>query len=475
MFKLYKLIAALFMIFLLSACHFLPNKPEVFSSVTPKLELPAAVEEKATTIDWLSWWKGFEDSVLDALLQEATTQNLDLSIATARIAEARAALDQNKANYYPSIDFTAGANRRGASENAASSRSGAALSTSDLQYGITVSYELDFWGRLAQADDIARARLLAQTANRRIVLVTLYANVAQAYFNLRAFDAQVLLMQQTLDTRQANLKLQERRLLGGVVGELDVQQARSEVAAVEATLLTIKQNLKNTESTLALLLGRKPAAIFLPDVNRGKTMAVLYESPIIPTGLPSDILTRRPDIAAAEQNLRANSAELALARTAYYPRISLSAGLGQQSSELSNLFSGSSIFWNMLGNLAQPIFRAGAIDAAVAASTARQTQAVLQYTQVVQTAFKETHDSMNSIGANRAIVQVLAKRIVALKASLRLADVRYKGGYSNYLEVLNAQRDLAQAEIALIDAQRAQLNALVGFYKAVGGGWDSRS
>jgi outer membrane protein, multidrug efflux system len=455
---------------LLSGCNLAPVAP-TFQKAS--VELPKLSDEKIATVDWLSWWKSFKDPVLDALLAEAAQQSLDLTVATARIDEARAVLNQNRSNFYPAVDLNAGTSRRGNSENASTSRPGIPLNSTDLQYGFVASYEIDFWGKYARADDAARARMLNQTANRGTVLVTLYANVAQSYFNLRALDAQLAFAEKTFATRQENLKLQERRFSGGVVGELDVQQARSEAASVEASVLALKQNKRNTESALALLLGRKPAEIYAPVIARGVAIDALYEQQLIPASLPSDVLNRRPDVIAAEQTLRANNADLALARTAYYPRLSLSAGLGQQSKELSSLFNPSSIFWNMIGNLAQPIFRAGAVDAAVAAATARQTQAVAQYTQVVQSAFKEAHDSFNNIEATREIAATNKRRIEALKTTLRLSELRYKGGYSNYLEVLSAQRDLAQAEISLIDTQRAELNALVSLYKAAGGGWDN--
>jgi outer membrane protein, multidrug efflux system len=455
---------------LLSACNLAPVAP---TFQKPVVDLPLLSDENVANVDWLSWWKGFKDPVLELLLAEAAQQSLDIAVVTARIDEARAVLNLNQANFYPSVDLNAGVARRGNSQNAATSRPGIPLNSTDLQYGFVASYEIDFWGKYARADDAARARMLNQMANRGTVLVTLYANVAQGYFNLRALDAQLAFAEKTVATRQENLKLQERRFSGGVVGDLDVQQARSEAASVEASVLALKQSKRNTESALALLLGRKPADIYAPVIARGAAIETLYEQQVIPASLPSDVLNRRPDVIAAEQTLRANNADLALARTAYYPRLSLSAGLGQQSKDLSNLFSPSSIFWNMIGNLAQPIFRAGAVDAAVAAATARQTQAVAQYTQVVQSAFKEAHDSFNNIDANRAIAATNKKRIDALKTTLRLSELRYKGGYSNYLEVLSAQRDLAQAEIALIDTQRAELNALVSLYKAVGGGWDT--
>jgi outer membrane protein, multidrug efflux system len=456
-----------------AACGSIPIAPKY---QRPNLDLPAQVQsESSVVVDWLTWWKSFNDPVLDSLLQEAAAQSQDLIIASARIDEARATLNQNQANFFPTVDFNSGLTQRRSSENSASFRPGVPLNSTDLQFGLTAGYEIDFWGKYARADDAARARLLSQSASRGAVLVALYASVAQTYINLRAVDAQVLLAEKTLATRIENLRLQQRRFVGGVVGELDVRQAQSEAASIEVSLRTAKQNQNNLASAMALLLGRKPGDIKTPSIARGAELSVLYAQPTIPASLPSDLLNRRPDIVAAEQLLIASNADIALARTAYYPRLSLSAGIGQQSKDLSNLLNPASIFWNMLGNLAQPIFRAGAVDATVAAANAREKQAVALYTQAVQSAFKDTHDAFNNIEANRDLVLITQKRIEALKSALRLSEVRYKGGYSNYLEVLSAQRDLAQAEIAVIDIQRSQLNAVISLYKATGGGWDARS
>jgi outer membrane protein, multidrug efflux system len=426
-------------------------------------------------VDWLAWWKSFQDPVLNALLQEAAAQSQDLALASARIEEARAALSQTQSSRYPTVDLTGSANRRGASENSASAAPGAKLVSSDFQLGLTASYEIDFWGKFARADDASRARLLAQTANRGAVLTTLYANVAQSYFSLRALDAQLTLSEKTLATREEALRLQQSRFARGVSGELDLRQAQAEAANAQAAVLTTKQNRSNAEAALALLLGRKPADIIKPNIARGTDVAALYAAPSIPSNLPSDVLAARPDLISSEQALIAANADIAQARTAYFPRLALTASLGLQSKDLSDLFDPGSLIWNLLGNLTQPIFKAGAIDAAVAASNARQQQALAQYTQAIQNAFLDVHDALNNVESGREITQTTSKRITALRSSLRLAQLRYDGGYSNYLEVLSAQRDLNQAESALIDAQRLHLNAVVSLYKALGGGWDAKA
>lgn len=420
-----------------------------------------------------SVWLGFGDPVLTSLIEEATRQSPDLALARARIAEARATLGQNESNFYPTLDLTAGVSRRRSSENSASFNPAASPLSEDRQLGLTASYEFDFWGKFASADTAARGRLLAQAASQGVVLTTLQANVAQAYFALRTLDAQSVLAQSTLKTRQENLRLQKRRFDAGVVGELDLRQAESEAASAQGAVLQVNQSRSNAESGLALLLGRQPADIARPVIARGLELDALLQAQPVRPDLSADLLTRRPDVAAAEQNLIAANADIGQARAAYFPRISLTASAGQQSRDMATLFDPASLFWNVIGNLTQPIFRAGAIGSVVAAANAREQQAVAQYTQVVQSAFRDVHDALTNADAARAIAATTADRTKALRETLRLADLRYRAGYSSYLEVLSAQRDLTQAQSGLLDAQRNQLSAVVALQKALGGGWEA--
>ncbi len=444
----------------------------------PAYERPALVVPPAATgvpADPSNWWNSFNDPVLTTYLDEALRNNQDVVLVQARMAEARATLGQNTANLYPTLDLNASATRRRASENAASFAPGGNPVSDDRQIGLVASYEIDFWGRYTRADDAARARLLAQTANKGVVQITLRANVAQAYFALRALDAQFALAERTAQTRQDNLRLQQRRQGAGVSGELDVRQAEAESAAAQATLLQTRVNRANAESALALLLGRTPAQIAQPVLARGADLSALYAGAVVAKDLPSDLLARRPDIAAAEQTLIAAHADISQARAAYFPRISLTAAVGQQSRDLSTLFDPASLFWNAIANLTQPVFRAGAIGALVAATNAREQQALAQYTQTVQAAFRDVHDALGAVDAGREVVSALELRVQSVRRALQLAELRYKNGYSSYLDVLTAQRDLAQAEIGLLDAQRSQLSATVNLYKALGGGWDAQA
>ncbi|MDO8776754.1 MAG: efflux transporter outer membrane subunit [Burkholderiaceae bacterium] len=291
----------------------------------PALDVPATLVSSGTAInvDWLVWWKGFNAPVLNDLLNEAAVNSQDLALATARIAEVRAMLDQNASNFYPTVDLNASASRKRTSENANGYSAAAGSYSNDRQLGLSASYEIDFWGKYARADEATKARLLAQTASRGTVLTTLYANVAQSYFALRALDSQLTLAERTLATRSENLRLQNRRFSAGVIGEIDLRQAESEAASTDATLQLTRQNRNNAEAALAVLLGRKPSAIANPVLARGADVAALYVAQTIPAELPSDVLTRRPDVVAAEQSLIAANADIGQARAAYFPRVSL--------------------------------------------------------------------------------------------------------------------------------------------------------
>ena len=291
---------------------------------------------------------------------------------------------------------------------------------------------------------------------------------------MRASDAQLALADVTLKTRQEKLRLQKKLYASGTIGELDLHIADSEEAAAEISLAQAKQAVANTESALAVLVGRSPSAIAKPVIARGSDIDGLYQQLRVPADLPSNLLERRPDIVAAEQTLVAANADIGQAKAQYFPTLKLSSGVGYESQGLKDLINPASMLWNIGANLTQPVFRAGAIGAVVSGAEARKTQALAQYVQTVQGAFRDVHDALNNATANEQIYTSGQHRVSALKDSLRLAELRYKNGYSSYLEVLNAQRDLWQAQVTVIDTQRAHLSAVVSLYKAVGGGWDAK-
>ena len=446
----------------------------------PQLDIPenlnslaSPVSGQTVSVDWLTWWKSFQDPALNHLLDETAAQNQDLLLAAARIQEAQATVSIARSNRFPSVDGNAGASRAKTSQTTGKTPSGVQAINNDFLLSATGSYEIDFWGKFSRASEAARARLLAQQANAGTVRTTLYANVAQTYFALRANDAQVELADATLKTRQENLRLQEKRLTAGSIGQQDFRQAEAEAAAAEISLAQAQQNQALLEATLAVLVGRTPKEISSPRIERGLTIDALHQRVAMPADLPADLLNRRPDILAAEQNLIAANADIGQAKAQYFPSIKLTSGVGYESRVLSDLIDPSSLLWNLGVGLTQPIFRAGSIGALVQGAEARQQQALAQYVQTVQSAFRDVHDALVNLHADEKINQATLRRSAAVKETLRLVNLRYDSGYSGYLDVLNAQRDLFQVQSTAIDIQRAQLTALVSLYKALGGGWES--
>lgn len=441
---------------------------ELPTALTPPVAMSARVDQT----DWRDWWKSFNDPVLDQLLDEAAAHSQDLQLAAGRIEEARSAVSITDSESYPTVDAALSETRSRRSQKTGLLPPGVSPINQTTQIGLSAAWEIDFWGKFRRADEAARARLLAQETSRGTVLSTLYASVAQNYFALRAYDAQVILAEAALKTRQDNLRLQQKRLNAGSIGALDMHQAESEVAAAEVIQAQARQAVTNTETVLAVLLGRSPAAISAPVIARGASIDALYAQSHLPADLPADLVNRRPDILAAEQTLRAANADIGQARAAYFPSIRLTSGIGYESSAFRDLLNPASMLWNLGANLVQPVFRAGAIGALVSGAQARETQARAQYISSVQIAFKDVHDALTNLTATEQVYSASTRRANALTDSLRLATLRYDNGYSSYLEVLTAQRDLLQIQSSRIDAQRSQLAALVALYKALGGGWD---
>lgn len=444
----------------------------------PSLETPASLGEVKSThglnskTDFLSWWQNFHDPVLDQLLKEAATNNQDLQLAVSRIAEAKASFDAGAVNHYPTVDATFSSVKNRFSQTG--TRLGIPSSSTFVLYdlGVSASYEVDFWGKFTRADEASKARLLAQEANRGVALSALYSNVAQTYFALRASDARLVLAQEALKFRQDNFALQKKRYDAGSIGALDLHEADSEVVSAQIILSQATQSVHLYETALAVLLGRSATAISQPQIARGNDIDKLYQEMQLPADLPADLLNRRPDILSAEENLIAANADIGQVKAQYFPSFKLTTGVGYESRKLADLVNPSALFWNIGSNIVQPLFRAGAIGAEVKGAEARQQQALAQYTKTVQEAFRDVHDALTNSTANDEIHVATKLRVDTLKDSLRLADLRYQNGYSSYLEVLTAQRDLLSAEASLIDTKRAHLSAVVGIYHAVGGGWE---
>jgi outer membrane protein, multidrug efflux system len=440
---------------------------------------PPAVELPAPTIDHLElsrWWTEFDEPALNALVDEALANSLDLQAAMARIDEARAQVKLASADLYPSLNLGVNASRSRVTQVGTNPLPpGFGPTGNDFRLGLDASYELDLWGKYRTATRAAQNDLLATEYARETVRTAVAAAVAQTYFGLIAADAQLQLLRDTLALREQTVTLQTDRAQAGVIGEYDLAQARAERDAVAADIATAERAASQFESALAVLTGRSPRDVFTPNVVREPSLAKLLTIPTVPAGLPSDVLARRPDVRQLEKSLVAASLRIDRARADYFPSVSLTGSLGSESGALRHLFSGPALIWSLGAGLVQPLLGLKAIEANVDAQTARRRELVVNYQQTVQSAFRDVHDALAANESTRRALVAQSARRENLQQAYDLSDLRYKAGYSPYLEVLDAQRQLLQAQTLSILAARDVRLALVDLAKALGGGWDYRN
>lgn len=434
----------------------------------PELALPesfSAAAETAAVPD--AWWTLFGDDELDRLVGEALAANQDLAAAAARVEEARALAGVARAERWPRLDAAASGSTTKLSAATLGLPEDVEVEFEAYRAEVGLSFELDFWGRLRRSDEAARAELLASEEGERNVRLALVAEVAGAWFELGGLERQLALARRTVETRREFARLERLRFDAGTISELELSQAEAELAAAEAVVPQIERASRQTANRLAVLLGRYGGAVLaggLPTAG---------ELPAVPVGLPSELLLRRPDVAAAEQALVAANARIGVARAALLPSIALTGSYGSQSSELGDLLSSGTTVWQAALGLLQPIFHGGQLRRQVAASEARQRLALATYAKATQTAFAEVEDALvarSTLAEERA---ALARRVEALGRARRLAGLRYDAGDASYFEVLDAERNLFRAELELVGAERAEAAAAVALFKALGGGWQA--
>jgi multidrug efflux system outer membrane protein len=326
-------------------------------------------------------------------------------------------------------------------------------------------WEIDFWGKLRRATEAARANLLSTEEARKTVILTLVSSVANSYITLRDLDKQLELTRETAVRYRESYDIFKLRFEYGIVSEIEVSQAKSQYEEALANIPFFEKIIAQQENALSVLLGRNPGPI-----ARGRTVDELV-LPAVPSGLPSDILVNRPDIRQAEQDLIAANANIGVAKAQYFPTISLTGLFGWASDDLSDLFKGPAKTWSWAVPVAAPIFTAGAIAGQVKSAEAVQQQTLLFYQQAIQTAFQEVDDALIDQKRTREQLEALAQQVDALRTYADLAWVRYENGYTSYLEVLDAESRLYNAELTYAKAQGTLFQALVNLYKAMGGGW----
>jgi multidrug efflux system outer membrane protein len=450
----------------LAGCATTPTAP-------PVLDLPPAT---VGDIALDRWWTAFGDPTLDKLIDEALAHNLDLAAAIARVEFGRAQVLLAQSDQYPSGDLNVGASRNRSTQVGSNPLPpGFSPFSTNLAVGLSVSYEADLWGKYRTATAAAREDLLATEYARETVRTVIAADTARFYFNLLAADVQLAVLLDTLKLRDDTVVLQRDRFEGGVIGEFDLRTAEAERANVLADVAVAKRAVSEFESALAVLLGRSPREVFTPSIARDVAIARLVSVPTIPPGVPSDLLARRPDIQRVESQLAAANMRIDVARADYYPAISLTGNYGTAAGALKNLFTGPGVVWGIGAALLQPIFGLKAIEANVDAQTARRNELVITYTQTVQGAFREAHDALAANESSREALAAQNERRLRLGQALELSTLRYQSGYSPYLEVLDAQRQLLQAQIFEIIAARNVRLSLVDMAKALGGGWDYKT
>jgi multidrug efflux system outer membrane protein len=421
-----------------------------------------AVPTQLAALGDQKWWDIFQDEQLRTLIRTAVVQNYDSRIAASRVLEARAQLGITRADQFPSVGAGAGISDTRNSQ----SKFLPAFETSTGQVNLAATWELDFWGKYRRATEAARANLIASEWARREVLSTLVANVASAYFQLRALDLQLEISKRTLNSRQESLRLTRILADGGSTTLLDVRQAEQLVFTASAEIPVLEQQIEQQENFLSILLGQNPE-----DMPRGQTLTEQRQPPEVPAGLPSALLERRPDIQQAEAQLVAANAEIGVARSAYFPQISLNGAGGFQSSALTSLFTGPAGAWSFGASLTQPILTGGRLRSQVRLAEARQQTAVLFYQQSIQGAFRNVSDGLVAYRKTREFRTQQELLFRSAEDAARLSHMRYNGGVTGYLEVLTNETNAFSTELGLVQAQLNELLAVVQLYQALGGGW----
>jgi multidrug efflux system outer membrane protein len=414
------------------------------------------------------WWEQFSDPVMNQLIDIALRENQDVQIAAARVEQYLGQLAAIDAARYPQIAAGLGAQRQRAGDRSVA-LPGATGVQNVFDATLSLNWEIDLFGRLRRQTEAARANVLSSEEARQATVLALVSSVALAYINLRNLDRQLEIASATAGSRQESYRVFKRRFDGGTVSELELTQTQAEYEDALARIPLLESQIAQQENALSNLLGRHPGAI-----QRGRQLDRLG-LPAVPAGLPSELLARRPDLRQAEQNLIAANALIGAARAQYFPAISLTGLLGSVSTELSDLFSGPARAWSFAAAATLPIFTAGAIRGQVQQAEAVQQQALLAYQKAIQIAFREVEDGLVTYQKSRAQLEAQRRQLDTLGTYARLARLRYDNGYTSYIDVLDAERNLFNAQVSYTQTQGAVYSALVNLYKAMGGGWDNNA
>jgi len=435
----------------------------------PAVDVPQSFrfeDKEAKDLANTAWWEQFNDPVLDELIQIALQENKDVKIAAARIGQFVGRYVTTRAALFPQIGAGASGGMQRVTENGFVPLSSGVKNPNDV-WGVFLNgnWEIDIWGKIRRATEAARAGILSSEEGRRAVILSLVAAVASAYIDLRDADREMEISRKTAEAYKESLRIFELRFKEGFSSSIEVNMIKAEYEQALSRISFYGKTIPQLEDALSILLGRNPGPI-----PRGKTLDGLA-LPDVPSGLPSDLLEQRPDIRRAEQDLIAANAQIGVAKSLYYPAISLTAAFGFSSTDLSKLFRNPAQAWSFAAPMVAPIFTAGAIKGQVKLAKAQQQELLIRYQQVIQVAFREVDDSLVDQKHTKDQLEALGRQVVALKEYARLAQVRFDNGYTSYLEVLDANRSLFNAELNYAQTKAILFRSFVNLYKAMGGGW----
>jgi len=447
----------------LAGCMMGPDykRPDVDTPQAYRVEVKSAADLINS-----AWWEQFEDPVLNELIKTALAENKDVRIAASRVEEFLGRYGVTRSQLFPQVatQFGAGSQRISTvTQPAVASTQSNTFDSYSLDLGM--SWEIDLWGKLRRATEAARAELLATEQARQTVILSLTSGVATSYVTLIDLDRQLAIAKSTADSRGEFFRIIKLRFEGGVVSEVELNQARSDYEFALSTVPVIEKQMAQQENALSVLLGRNPGPI-----ARDRTLDKLV-LPQVPADLPSSLLERRPDIRLSEQLMVAANARIGVAKAQFFPTISLTAILGTASSALGNLFKGASQTWSYGGTVTQPIFTGGNLISQLRVAESQQKTALLQYQKSIQTAFQEVNDSLIDQTKTREQLAAQARQVDSLRNYARLARLRYDNGFTSYLEVTDAETKLFNAELQYAQSQGQLFFALINVYKSMGGGW----
>jgi outer membrane protein, multidrug efflux system len=453
--------AALMLVPLMAGCKVGPNykrpivtTPDQYRGVAPDLSNQTGTQPFAE----MQWDMVFQDETLRALIKEALANNYDMQIAASRILQAQAVVGITRANQLPNVSGSGGVNY----QRNAIIPNGPTLDS----LGIQLNYIVDFWGKYRRATEAARAQLLATTYARYVVQTTLISDVAVAYFQLRQFDDQLDYAQKNVVADNDILRLNTIKYRGGDSAITDVYQANLLLQQSQAQVISSQQSIAQSENQISILLGRNPGPII-----RGLTLIDQPHLATVPTGLPSALLERRPDVRQSEEALVAANANVGVAKAAFFPQISLTGQFGAQSTALTSFLQGPATVWSLGGEVLQPLYAGGAITSAYNLAWAQRTETELIYKQTVLNAFGDVANSLVGYNQARLFRMKIEEQTNTYEETARLANVRFSGGVTSFLEVLVTQQQYFTSELALAQAWNAEMQNYVQLYQALGGGW----